>query len=172
MSAGRVKKRVSRNTIPFWLRSVISMAHASASEEDCHLLRVRAHEVRKVAASLLFKRNCVVHQVLKAGTWSSQGSQLTSAFYPRDVTHRHLDTFSIGPAVAAQQIMLPAKPFGSGVVTLISVFSRWWYFRLQDLHIVCFVVHILLLLLLLLRSSNFDQSELQKPYTQDPLVGT
>ena len=60
ISAGWRKKRVSRNTISFWLRSVISMTHASPSEEDCRSLRVRTHEVRKVATSLLFKRNCEV----------------------------------------------------------------------------------------------------------------
>ena len=67
MSTGPVK-RVSRNTISFWLPSVISMAYSSASEEDCSPLRVRAHEVSKVATSLHFDRNCTVHQVLKAGT--------------------------------------------------------------------------------------------------------
>ena len=85
----------------FWLRSVISMAHAS--EEDCCSLRVSAHKVRKVATSLLFKRNCAVHQVLKAGMWSSQSTVL--AFYLQDVTHRHLDNISIGPEVATQQVM-------------------------------------------------------------------
>ena len=43
VSMDLVKKRVSRNTISFWLRSVISMAHSSASEEDCCALRVMAH---------------------------------------------------------------------------------------------------------------------------------
>ena len=103
VSTGHVKKRVTCNTISFQLRSVISMARASTSEEDCRSLRVRAYEVRKVATSLLFKRNCAVHQVLKAETWSSQST--FSAFYLRDVTHRHLDTFSIGPEVAAQQVV-------------------------------------------------------------------
>ena len=70
----------------FWLHSVISMAHTSASEKDCSSLRVRAHEVRKVDMSLLFKRNYAVHQVLKAGTWFAQSTFLT--FYLRDVTHR------------------------------------------------------------------------------------
>ena len=53
---------------PSFLRCVISLAHASTLEEDCRSLRVRAHEVRKVVTCLLFKRNCAVHQVLKAGT--------------------------------------------------------------------------------------------------------
>ena len=87
---------------PFLFGSVISRAHASVSEEDCCALRVRAHKVRKVATSLLFKRKCTVHQALKAGTWSSQST--LSAFYLRDVTHRHLDT-SIGLVVAAQQVL-------------------------------------------------------------------
>ena len=95
--------RVSRSTISFWLRCVISMAHAYASEEDYRSLGVRADEVRKVAMSLLFKRNCSVHQILKAGTWSAQSTFY--AFYLRDVIHRHLDTFSIGPVVVAQQVV-------------------------------------------------------------------
>ena len=103
ISMGGRKKRVSCNTISFWLRSVISMAHIFALEEDCRSLRVRAYEVRKVATSLLFKRNCMVHQVLKVGTWSAQST--FSAFYLRDVTHRHLDTFSICLVVAAQQVV-------------------------------------------------------------------
>ena len=55
---------------PFGLCYVISMTHASASEEDCRSLRVRAREARKVATSLTFRRNFAVHQVLKAGMWS------------------------------------------------------------------------------------------------------
>ena len=71
VSAGRRKKRVFHSMIFFWLRSVISMARASASVEDCRSLRVRAHEVRKVTSSLLFRRNSVVHQLLKVETWSA-----------------------------------------------------------------------------------------------------
>ena len=82
----------------FLAASVISLAHASSSEAHFSSLRVR-----KVATSLLFKRNCVVHQVLKLGTWSVQST--FSTFYLRDVTHRHLNTFSIGPVAMAQQVV-------------------------------------------------------------------
>ena len=71
VSTGRRKRRVSHYMISFWLRFVISLAHTSALEEDCRSFQVRAHEVRKVVTSLLFKRNCTVHQVLKAGMWSA-----------------------------------------------------------------------------------------------------
>ena len=103
VTTGWHKKLVSHNTISFWLCPVITLAHASTSEEDCQSLRVRAKEVRKVTTSLMFKRSCTVHQVLKAGTWSAQST--FSSFYLRDVTHRHLNTFSIGPVVVAQQDM-------------------------------------------------------------------
>ena len=73
---GMLKKMVSCNTISFWLWSLISFAHSSALEENCWSLGVRANEVRKVAVSLLFKRNCVVHWVLKAGTWSAHAVYL------------------------------------------------------------------------------------------------
>ena len=109
------KKRVSQQTIAFCLLSVISQAYSLASAEECRDLWVRAHEVRKVETSLFFRRNCAVHQVLKAGTWSSQS---TFPFYLRDVTQRHVDTFYIGPVVVVQQVVLPNSPYGFGVVTL------------------------------------------------------
>ena len=68
ISTGIRKKRVSRNTVAFWLWSVIAFAYSSVSEEDCRTLWVRAHKFIKVSTSLLFKRNCAVHQVLKART--------------------------------------------------------------------------------------------------------
>ena len=94
---------MSRSTISFWLHSVLTLDHASVSEEDCQSLRVIAVEVRKVAMSLLFKRNCTTYQVLKAGAWSAQST--FSSFYQRNVTHSHLNTFSIEPVVMAQQVM-------------------------------------------------------------------
>ena len=110
-----------------------------------HPLRVRAHEVRKVAMSLLFERNCAVHQVLKAETWSAQST--FSSFYLRDVIHRHLDRFSIGPMVAAQQVVQPANPFGSSVVTLHISLSRRLYLHLLNPYILWVVMSRLLLLL-------------------------
>ena len=55
--------------IVFWIRSVISHSYGSAFEEDCRSVRVEAHEVRKIETSLLFRRNCAIQLVLKAGTW-------------------------------------------------------------------------------------------------------
>ena len=42
------EKRVSQNTISFWIRSVISHVYRSASDEDCRLVKVKAHKDRKM----------------------------------------------------------------------------------------------------------------------------
>ena len=42
---------------------------------------------------------------MRAAVWLRQ-TMLTS-FYLRDVTHRDLDTFSLSPVVAAQQVLHP-----------------------------------------------------------------
>ena len=97
LSTGRRRKMVSRNTISFWIREVIRRAYASSGEDPP--LRIRAHEVRGIAPSAVFRRNFAVGQVLRAGVWSRQTT--FTSFYLRDVTHRSLDTFSLGPVVAA-----------------------------------------------------------------------
>ena len=95
---------MSRCTILFWIRAVISHVDKSATDDDdCKAVEVKAHEVCKNDTPLLFKKNFAVQQVLKAVTQSSQTT--SSTFYLRDVTHRFVDMFSIGPVVAAQEVM-------------------------------------------------------------------
>ena len=77
--------------------------YESASDEDCRVVRVKAHKVRKIVTLLLFKKNCAIQQILNAGALLSQST--FSTFYLRNVTHRHMDTFSIGPVVVAQEVM-------------------------------------------------------------------
>ena len=102
LSTGRSKKVVSKNTISFWLRETIRRAY-EASGQETNTLRVRAHEVRGIAPTLLFRRNFAVEQVLRAGVWKSQTT--FSSFYLRDIAHKSLDTFHLGPIVAAQGVV-------------------------------------------------------------------
>ncbi|XP_068243498.1 uncharacterized protein [Palaemon carinicauda] len=99
-STGRTKRRVTKNTISAWIRRVI---HHSLNPDPPPSRRPRAHDVRGIATSLAFKRNYSVTQVLQAGVWKRQTT--FTAHYLQDVTHRRLDTFSIGPVVAAQQLV-------------------------------------------------------------------
>ena len=103
VSAGSKRKNVSRNTISFWLREVISKAYGKDVPQERGTPGIKAHQVRGIATSLAFKKNMLVPQVLRAGTWNRQ-STFTS-FYLREVTHKFMDTFSIGPVVAAQAVV-------------------------------------------------------------------
>ena len=102
LSTGRSKKVVSKNTISFWLRETIRKAY-EASGQEAKAVRIRTHEIRGIAPTLLFRRNFAVEQVLRAGVWKSQTT--FSSFYLRDITHKSLDTFHLGPIVAAQGIV-------------------------------------------------------------------
>ena len=62
-----------------------------------------ADEIRGIGITLLFKKNCAIQQVLRAGTWKTQ--TIFTSFYRRDVTHKSMDTFSIGSVVGAQQFV-------------------------------------------------------------------
>ena len=59
--------------------------------------------MRGIAPFLCFKKNFAVDQVLKAGTWRRHTTFMRH--YLRDITHLSLDTFHLGPVVAAQAVV-------------------------------------------------------------------
>ena len=67
VTAGCSKKAISKNTVSFWLRKMISRAYQLSGRS---LLDPppRARATHGIAQSLLFKKNFTVAQVVKAGT--------------------------------------------------------------------------------------------------------
>ena len=102
VTAGRSKKEISKTTVSFWLRKTISRAYQLSGTEQ-PVLAPRARETRGIAPSLLFKKNFAVDQVLKACTWRRHTTFMRH--YLRDIAHRSLDTFHLGPVVAAQALV-------------------------------------------------------------------
>ena len=94
VTAGRSKKEISKTTVSFWLRKTISRAYE---------LSGTALPVRGIAPSILFRKNFAVDQVLKAGTWRRHTT--FTRHYLRDIAHKSLDTFHLGPVVAAQSVV-------------------------------------------------------------------
>ncbi|MPC56427.1 hypothetical protein E2C01_050388 [Portunus trituberculatus] len=90
---------VHPHTISHWICQVIQCAHVDVSEEEIRLVQVKEHEVRAVATSALFRKIRNIPAVLRAGTWKSMST--FASFYLMDITHRYLDTFSLGPVVLA-----------------------------------------------------------------------
>ena len=100
--AGRSKLEISKSTVSFWLRKTISRAYELSGTEQ-PVPAPRARETCNIAPSLLFKKNFDVDQVLKAGTWRRHPT--FTRHYLRDLAHRSLDTFHLGPVVAAQALV-------------------------------------------------------------------
>ena len=98
VTAGRSKKEISKTTVSFWLQKTISRAYGLSGTAQ-PVPAPRAHETRGIAPSLLFKKNFAVDQVLKACTWRRHTT--FTRHYLRDLAHRSLDTFHLGPVVAA-----------------------------------------------------------------------
>ena len=102
VTAGRSKKEISKTTVSFWLRKTISRAY-ELSGMALPVPAPRARETCGIAPSLLFKKNFAVDQVLKAGTWRRHTT--FTLHYLRDIAHRSLDTFHLGPVVTAQALV-------------------------------------------------------------------
>ena len=102
VTSGRTKKEISKNTDSSWLRSVISLAY-QLSGKALSAPSPLARETRGIAPSLLFKKKYAISQVLKASTWRHHTT--FTRHYPRDLSHKSLDTFHLGPVVAAQAMV-------------------------------------------------------------------
>ena len=102
VTAGRSKKEIAKTTVSFWLRKTISHAY-ELSGTALPVAAPRARETRGIAPSLLFQKNFAVDQVLKAGTWRRHTTFTRQ--YLRDIAHRSLNTFHLGPVVAGQALV-------------------------------------------------------------------
>ena len=102
VTVGHSKKEISKTTVSSWLRKTISCAYQLSGTEK-PVPTPRARETHGIAPSLLFIKNFVVDQVLKAGTWRKHTT--FTRHYLRDIAHRSLDTFHLGPMVAAQALV-------------------------------------------------------------------
>ena len=102
VTAGRSKKEIAKTTVSFWLWKTISRTY-ELSGTALPVPAPRARETRGIAPSILFRKNFAVDQVLKAGTWRRHTT--FTSHYLRDIVHKSLDTFHLGPVVAAQSVV-------------------------------------------------------------------
>ena len=102
LTTGPNPKEIAKNTISFWLRKTIARAYELAG---CSLPvpAPRARETRGIALSLLYRKNFALPQVLSAGTWRRHTT--FTRHYFRDLAHKSLDTYHLGPVVAAQALV-------------------------------------------------------------------
>ena len=65
--------------------------------------RVKAHDVRALAASLAFKGGVSLDSILSACYWKCHGT--FANFYLKDVCWQIDEVFKLGPLVAAQHVV-------------------------------------------------------------------
>ena len=100
---------LSKNALSFFLRDLISRANASSSSSCTDAPSFSssssfwAHSMRGVAASWAFSRNAPLSSILAAVTWSS--SSVFTSFYLTDVPFSSAACFSLGPVVAAGNVV-------------------------------------------------------------------
>ena len=99
------KGDIHPNTISGWIRKTICQAHdpKTVKNKDLHRLRAKAHDVRGVAASLAFQKNCSLQSIMDACCWSSHNT--FTSYYLKDMALELDDIYHLGPVVAAQQIV-------------------------------------------------------------------
>ena len=95
-------KKITKDTVSFWLWKTISRAY-QLSGRSLTGPPPKARDACGIVKSLLFKKNFAVAQVLKAGTWHKH--TIFMCHYLRDLAHRSLETFHLGPVVAAQALV-------------------------------------------------------------------
>ena len=104
-SHSRNQHCVSKNTISFWIRKVIKRAYTEVSDDQASLHRIKPHELRAMATSLAFSHNSSLSQVMAAASWRCHTTFVSH--YLRDVSHKFMDVFSLGPLVAGQHLIQP-----------------------------------------------------------------
>ena len=94
---------IHKNTLSGWVRKLIQFVYKTASGDVIPLANVSVHEIRAQAASLAFRGNSDLEDILQACTWASEST--FSDYYLRDLEVIQAGLRKLGPLVAAQTIV-------------------------------------------------------------------
>ncbi|XP_045130668.1 uncharacterized protein LOC123515846 [Portunus trituberculatus] len=98
-------RRMSKAAISFFLRDTIKTAHESFPEELGPLFKVRAHDIRGIATSMLLWKNSSVASILEAACWKTHSVFVD--YYLRDIQRQEGDVSALGPVIAAGNLVGP-----------------------------------------------------------------
>jgi len=94
---------IHRNTFVGWIKSLILFAHKNSTDSVIKLSQAKVHEVRAMSASIGWKANLSLADVLQAGTWKSHTT--FTDFYLKDISLIQGDLHTLGPLAVAQQVV-------------------------------------------------------------------
>lgn len=97
------KRPMSKAAISFFLRETIKSAHESLPDSLCPSIKVRAHDIRGIATSMLLWKNSPISSILEAACWKTRS--VFADHYLKDVQRQEGDIFARGPVIAAGDIV-------------------------------------------------------------------
>ena len=101
-----LSKPISKAFISRLIKELILSAHREVDEADLPIFRVRAHDVRGVAASVALLRNVALADILASACWRT--SSVFVSRYLKGIAVRYGDQSSLGPLVAAGSVCVPS----------------------------------------------------------------
>ena len=96
-------KDICKNTLSGWIRSLIKFTYQKCPFNTIQLSAARPHEVRALSTSMAWKANLALDEILHAACWSNHNT--FTAFYLKDLSLIKGQLHSLGPLVAAQNII-------------------------------------------------------------------
>ena len=97
------RRAMSKAALSFFLRDTIKGAHESVPASSFPLLKVRAHDIRGIATSLLLWKNKPISSILSAACWKTRS--VFADHYLRDIQRQEGDFFALGPIIAAGEVL-------------------------------------------------------------------
>ena len=99
------KEEIHKNTFSSWIKGLLLYCYQNPSKDALELTGTGSHELRRLAASLVFKGTSSIEDILKVGFWKNHST--FTDFYLKDLSlldGRKLR--SMGPIVAGQKIIV------------------------------------------------------------------
>ena len=97
------KRPMSKAAISFFLRDTIKTAHESFPGDLGPLFKVRAHDIRGIATSMLLWKNSSIASILEAACWKTHS--VFADYYLRDIQRQEGDVSALGPVIAAGDLV-------------------------------------------------------------------
>lgn len=94
------EKEISASTISRWIVDTVRFSYEKSGNSS---LKICAHELRALSTSFAWLNRVPLDSVLRAGFWRSENSFVRC--YLRDTTGLNEKLFSLGPVVAAQNVI-------------------------------------------------------------------
>jgi hypothetical protein len=111
------KRDIVPSTISGWIRKMILECYTNSPTPLLESHKVKAHQVRSMAASLAFHRQASMEQILRAGTLRCHNT--FTDFYLKDLSLYSADLIQLGPVVAAESILHPTLEIIRGNIVYI-----------------------------------------------------